>query len=77
MFHKGLMPLRDVIPYKKVFITTLFTFDFEMCVETIKYYASIVGVDNVYVGGIAATIMPNRFRVEIPGVQVLEGQLTS
>ena len=32
-FHKGLMPQSEVIEFNKVFITTLFTFDFDMCVQ--------------------------------------------
>lgn len=76
-FHKGLLPQEELSGFNKVFITTLFTFDFEMCVETIRYYAAIVGIDKVYVGGIAATIMPDRFRDEVPGLKILEGQLTS
>ena len=36
-FHKGLMPQSEVLAFNKVFITTLFTFDFDMCVQTIKY----------------------------------------
>ena len=75
MFHKGLMPQNEVITFDKVFITTLFTFDFDMCVDTIRYYAAIVGIENVFVGGIAATIMPDRFRDSIPAVRILEGQL--
>lgn len=76
-FHKGILPKSEVKQYNKVLITTLFTFDFDMCVETIRYYIAIVGVKNVYVGGIASTIMPEKFEEAIPGVQLLKGQLTS
>ena len=77
LFHKGLLPQIETASFNKVLITTLFTFDFEMCVEAIRYYAAIVGTDNVFVGGIAATIIPERFLAEIPNAQILEGQLTS
>lgn len=77
VFHKGLMPQIEVSSFNKVFITTLFTFDFRMCVETIRYYASIVGIDNVFVGGIAATIIPELFINEVPKLQILQGQLIS
>lgn len=76
-FHKGLMPQSEVIEFNKVFITTLFTFDFDMCVQTINYYIEIVGRNNVYVGGIAASILPEKFRDTIPGLNVLTGQLVS
>ena len=76
-FHKGIMPVREVQTFDKVLITTLFTFDFNMCVNTINYYVEIVGIQNVFVGGIAATIMPEKFKEEIPGIQLLLGQMTS
>lgn len=76
-FNKGLMPLDIIESFDRVFITTLFTFDFDLCIDTIKYYISIVGIENVYVGGIAATIMPEKFQSSIPGLQMLIGRLTS
>ncbi len=76
-FQKGLLPQKVVSDFEKVFITTLFTFDFDVCIETIRYYVEIVGINNVYVGGIASTIMPERFEGAIPGINILKGQLTS
>ena len=76
-FQKGLLPVAEVATFDKVFITTLFTFDFDMCIETIRYYVAIVGIDNVFVGGIAATIMPERFLNEVKGLHLIKGQLTS
>lgn len=76
-FHKGLLPQAEVSVFDKVFITTLFTFDFEMCVQTIKYYNAIVGAGKVLVGGIAATIMPEKFQDAVPDIKILTGQLTS
>lgn len=76
-FHKGLLPQNDVRTFDKVFVTTLFTFDFKMCVQTIRYYIAIVGIENVFVGGVAATIMPEKFFEEIPNLNILTGQLVS
>lgn len=76
-FSKGLLPRNEVVTFNKVFITTLFTFDFDICVDTIRYYIEIIGKQNVFVGGIAATIMPQNFKSQIPDVQILTGQLTS
>lgn len=76
-FHKGLLPVSEVRTYNRAFVTTLFTFDFDMCVETIRYYAEILGNNNVYIGGIAATILPERFEAAVPGTHLLKGQLTS
>ena len=76
-FHKGLMPKLEVLNFNKVFITTLFTFDFDICVQTINYYMEIVGSEHVYVGGIAASILPERFKETIPQINILTGQLIS
>ncbi len=76
-FHKGLIPHNEVREFDKVLITTLFTFDFNMCIQTIRYYIAIVGINNVFVGGIAATIMTENFIREIPGLKVLRGQLVN
>lgn len=76
-FQKGLLPVAEVATFDKVFITTLFTFDFDMCIETIRYYVAVVGIDKVFVGGIAATIMPERFANKVQGIRLLKGQLTS
>lgn len=76
-FHKGLLPQTEARTFDKVLITTLFTFDFSMCIQTIRYYIAIVGIENVHVGGIAATIMPENFIKEIPGLNILTGQLVS
>ena len=76
-FHKGILPQTEVSSFDKIFITTLFTFDFAVCIQTIKYYIAIVGKDRVYVGGIAATIMPEKFLESIPNLNILTGQLIS
>lgn len=77
LFHKGLLSVNEAKSFDKVFITTLFTFDFDLCIDTIRYYSSIVGLKNVFVGGIAASIMPERFLEEIPSLRLSTGQLTS
>ena len=76
-FHKGLMPETEAKLFDKVLITTLFTFDFYMCIQTIQYYIAIVGIQKVFVGGIAATIMPEKFLERIPDLKLNLGQLTS
>lgn len=76
-FSKGLLPQNEVALFDKIFITTLFTFDFDICVDTIRYYIEIVGREKVFIGGIAATIMPQNFSEAIQGIQILTGQLTS
>jgi len=77
MFHKGLLSKNEAATFDKILITTLFTFDFGMCIQTIRYYVSIIGISNVWVGGIAATIMPEKFLSEIPGLNIFTGQLVT
>jgi len=76
-FHKGLLTQNEVKTFDKILITTLFTFDFKMCIQTIRYYIAIVGIEKVFVGGIAASIMPDNFLSEIPGLNIITGQLDS
>lgn len=47
--------------WDRIYITTLFTFDWKNVVETINFYKKAVGgsVHKIYVGGIMASIMPN------------------
>ncbi len=74
-FRKGIIPADEAQCYDRVLITTLFTFDFDNCIATIQYYVKVLGVDKVYVGGIAATIMPGNFLAEIPDLHLIKGQL--
>jgi hypothetical protein len=76
-FHKGLLPTNEIKTFDFAFITTMFTFDFNMCIDTIKYYASVLGLEKVYAGGIAVTIMPEKFSEAIPGIKLLPGRLTN
>ena len=76
-FRKGIIPVEEVKKYDRVLITTLFTFDFALCIATIQFYIKALGVENVYVGGIAATIMPEKFRESVPEIQLITGQLYS
>lgn len=47
--------------WDRIYITTLFTFDWKNVIETINFYKKAVGgsVHKIYVGGIMASIMPN------------------
>ncbi|MBQ5345040.1 MAG: hypothetical protein J6F33_07585, partial [Acidaminococcaceae bacterium] len=74
-FRKGIIPADEAQQYDRVLITTLFTFDFDKCVATIQYYVNVLSIQKVYVGGIAATIMPETFLAAIPDLQLIKGQL--
>lgn len=77
-FVKGLVPeARDRI-WDRVYVTTLFTFYFDVTVQTIRYYkSSVASTKDLYVGGILSSLMPGQLK-EATGIsQVIEGLLTS
>lgn len=62
--------------WDRVYITTLFTFEYDAVIETVNYAKTLVGDNSkIYVGGILATLMPEKLK-EDTGVNVLVGQLT-
>lgn len=70
--------INDIIKNKKwdrVYVSTLFTFEYEKTVEAIDYAKQLVGSEKVYTGGILATLMPDKLRRDT-GVTVNPGQLT-
>jgi len=78
-FVKGTDPKIDAEVWDRIYITTLFTFDFDISVETIKHYMHLVNnVKNLYVGGIMATLIPDKI-VEATGIdrsQIITGLFT-
>jgi hypothetical protein len=64
--------------WDRVYITTLFTYDFAKIVETIKFYKNAVGGTShrVYVGGIMASLMPDAVYEET-GIYPITGVLHS
>ena len=64
--------------WDRVYITTLFTFDFAKIVKTIRFYLDAVGgtKSKVYVGGIMASLMPDAIAEET-GVRPIQGLLNS
>ncbi|MCD2345862.1 hypothetical protein [Clostridium guangxiense] len=70
--------INEIIKHKewdRVYVSTLFTFEYEETIKAIDYAKSLVGKDNVYTGGILATLMPEQLRNDT-GVIVNTGQLT-
>ena len=60
-FVKGIDPRIDAEVWDRIYITTLFTFDFDITVETINHYLRLANdIDSVYVGGIMSSLMPDR-----------------
>lgn len=77
-FYKGKMP--DIkwkqLDIDRVYITTLFTFYYQKSVEVIKYYCERIAPNQIYVGGIMATLMQDVLIKDIPECAILTGQLT-
>ena len=78
-FVKGVDPSVDAAVWDRIYITTLFTFDFSISVETILHYMRLVDdVSSLYVGGIMASLMPENI-VEATGIDrshILTGLFT-
>ena len=78
-FVKGVEPSGDAAVWDRIYITTLFTFDFSISVETILHYMRLVDdVSSLYVGGIMASLMPDNI-VEATGIDrshILTGLFT-
>ena len=78
-FVKGVDPDVDAAVWDRIYITTLFTFDFSISAETILHYMRLVDdVSSLYVGGIMASLMPESI-VEATGIDrshILTGLFT-
>ncbi len=78
-FVKGVDPNVDAAVWDRIYITTLFTFDFSISVETILHYMRLVDdVSSLYVGGIMASLLPENI-VEATGIDrshILAGLFT-
>lgn len=49
--------------WDRIYIATLFTFDFNITIETIRYYKSAVNkTSHIYAGGVLASLMPERVK---------------
>jgi hypothetical protein len=70
--------LRLFETWDRVYVTTLFTFEWRTTIETIKFYVEAAGraKTKVFVGGVMASLMPDDILAEIP-VRVVTGVLTS
>src|SRR3546814_2367275 len=79
-FIKGQDPRAEASVWDRVYVTTLFSFEYRKIGETIDYALKLVGgrADRVFVGGIAASLMTERFKTEARwrGVRFISGLLT-
>ena len=69
-FSKGPLPTElDGKKWDRVYVTTLFTFEWEKTKETIEYAYKVVKDENdVYTGGILATLMPDLIHNTFPKI---------
>lgn len=78
-FVKGFDRSVDKEVWDRIYITTLFTFDFDVDVKTINHYKLLVNnIDDLYVGGIMASLMPEKV-IEATGIgrsNILTGLFT-
>lgn len=75
-FTKGELPpaLRGM-KWDRVYVTTLFTFEWKVTIEAIEYAKTLVdSIDKITVGGIAATLLPEQF-YEATGIRPVCGLL--
>ncbi len=77
-FVKGIAEEKCVTgQWDRIYITTLFTFDFDEVVKTVNYYKQFVRnpQSDIIIGGILATLLPKRV-FEKTGIKTFEGQVT-
>lgn len=76
-FYKGKAPYTILKNVDRVYITTLFTFYYDITIDTIKYYMDYVNHDNIYIGGIASTLLYDDFKKDSGLKNIITGQLVS
>lgn len=78
-FAKGVDHRLEMTPWDRVYITTLFSFEYQKISETIDFALALVRGESqrVFVGGIAASLMHERFLAEPKwrGIRFIKGLL--
>lgn len=76
-FFKGRAPYTTLAKFDRVYITTLFTFHYDLTIDTVLHYLNHVHEDNVFVGGISATLLREQFVRDLKMKNIIAGQLYS
>jgi len=76
-FCKGEASYTKIISSDRVYITTLFTFHYDITVKCILHYAKYLNRDSIFIGGIAATLMASDFKRDTGINNIIERQLFS
>lgn len=62
--------------WDRIYITTLFTWTWNETIKTIDFYSTLFHpVENIFVGGILATLMPQDLRNAVAPVNIITGRL--
>lgn len=76
VFYKGKLDSSTI--WDRIYISTLFTFHFNIVVDTIEYYKNKVKkVDDIYVGGIMASLLSDDLKEITEIKNIIIGRLTS
>ncbi len=75
--YKGKAPYTKIVNFDRVYITTLFTFYYDITVNTIRHYLNYMHKDNVYVGGISATLLYEKYKKDLGIDNIITRQLTT
>jgi hypothetical protein len=75
-FCKGLSKEAVEKLWDRIYITSLFTFHYELTVSTIRYYKRAVNsINDIYVGGILASLLPEKLSQATGIKNIVTGQL--
>ena len=74
-FFKGEAPYTKISQADRVYITSLFTFYYDITVKCIRHYQKYIHNDNIFFGGIAATILADDFKKDTRLKNIICGQL--
>jgi len=74
-YFKGEAPYTKIIQADRVYITSLFTFYYDITLKCIRHYQKYVHNKNIFIGGIAATILTKDFEKDTGINNIIRGQL--
>ena len=75
-FYKGEAPYTKISQVDRIYITTLFSFHYDITIKCINHYKKYISKDCIYIGGIAATILTSDFRQDTGIKNIIRGQVT-
>ena len=76
IFAKGKLQRQEPLQFDRIYVTTLFTFEWKSTQDTIRYALSLIKhPEQIFIGGVLATLMPDLVRNTFPGTNVVTGLL--